>query len=550
MRKTHYVFITGGVVSSLGKGIVTAALGTILEARGLALHFIKLDPYLNIDPGTLSPEQHGEVFVTEDGTETDLDLGHYERFTQVKTTFSSNYTAGKIYSHVLEQEREGKYEGATVQTIPHVTDAIKQAILNSSFNSDITLIEVGGTVGDIEALPFLEAIRQMRIEVGASYTYFIHLTLVPYLPVTGETKTKPTQHSTKELRSIGIQPNMLICRSSGNLPVSARHKIALFSNIDLESVISLPDVDSIYKIPLLLHEQTVDTRIIKHLQLKTTSPNLDAWKQLLTQQGIHQQTVTIGIVGKYTELTDSYKSITEALIHAGIHTHTQVKLNYIDADHVPLPLAETTKYFKNIDAILVPGGFGKRGITGKISAAHYARLHQVPYLGICLGMQTAIIEFARYQANLTDANSTEFQQNTPYPVVALITEWKNQDGVIEKRSIQSRRGGTMRLGKQTIHLQEESRLAHIYDKIAIAERHRHRYEVNAAWVPQLEQAGLYISGKSMEGLVEAIELKDHPWFIGCQFHPEFSSNPREGHPLFISFIQAASLYQSQEEKKY
>jgi CTP synthase len=540
VHQPHYIFVTGGVVSSLGKGIVTAALGTILEGRGLSIRFLKLDPYLNIDPGTLSPYQHGEVFVTEDGTEADLDLGHYERFTRVKTTCHDNYTAGKIYASILHKERQGDYLGGTVQVIPHVTDAIKQVMQRSTATSDIALVEIGGTVGDIESLPFLEAIRQMRIEVGPARTYFIHLTWVPYIRTAGEIKTKPTQHSTKELRSIGIQPDILICRSEDHLPDSARHKIALFSNLSSGAVISLPDVDNIYTIPRLLQRQGVDTRIIDQLQIQAPPPHLNEWESMLSAQKNHVDAVNIAIVGKYTELADAYKSVTEALIHAGIKTHTRVHIQYIDAENVSLSDSHALDaIFHSVDAILVPGGFGTRGIEGKIAAAHYAREKQIPYFGICLGMQTAVIEFARHHAKLMHAHSTECDPNTPYPVIALVTEWKTPQAQIEKRTHQSALGGTMRLGSQTCHLQIGSQIAKLYGQTVITERHRHRYEVNAELVPLLEKAGLRVTGHSIDGLIETIELPEHPWFIGCQFHPEFTSNPREGHPLFISFIKAA-----------
>jgi CTP synthase len=543
MNQSRYIFITGGVVSSLGKGIATAALGAILEARGLSLRFLKLDPYLNVDPGTLSPYQHGEVFVTEDGTETDLDLGHYERFVRTKMTRRDNYTAGKIYSEVLRKERQGDYLGNTVQVIPHVTDEIKSAILSQTETCDITLVEIGGTVGDIESLPFLEAIRQIRIELGITRTYFIHLTLVPYLRTAGELKTKPTQHSTKELRSIGIQPDMLICRSDNPLPQSASAKIALFSNLNPTAVISLPDVDNIYTIPLLLHKQNLDTQIVKALGLASTpDANLTEWEKILDAQSNPIHKVTIGMVGKYTDLADSYKSVSEALIHAGIKTRTQVHIRYIDAENITALDKDSSHPLSTVDAILVPGGFGMRGIEGKIDAARYARENKIPYLGICLGMQTAVIEFARHQAGLSDAHSTECNPNTPYPVIALVTEWKDIQGTIEKRSSQSKLGGTLRLGSQPCQLIEDSLISQLYNKTQIIERHRHRYEVNSVWAKHLVSKGLCISGQSAEGLVETIELPNHPWFIGCQFHPEFTSNPRESHPLFIGLLNAAQTY--------
>jgi CTP synthase len=543
----RYIFITGGVVSSLGKGIATAAIGAILEARGLSLRFLKLDPYLNVDPGTLSPYQHGEVFVTEDGTETDLDLGHYERFVRTKMSRHNNYTAGQIYASVLRKERQGEYLGGTVQVIPHVTDEIKKAIHHPS-DCDITLVEIGGTVGDIESLPFLEAIRQVRSEVGIQNSLFIHLTLVPYIRTAGEIKTKPTQHSTKELRSIGIQPDILICRSDNPLPESARNKIALFSNLDSTAVISLPDVDNIYTIPLILQKQGVDKRIIDHFQIEAQEPDLSEWISILNAQKKPLHEVTIGMVGKYTDFADSYKSVAEALMHAGIKTKTHIHIRYIDAETLipsDSPTQDTIdQVLKGVHAILVPGGFGTRGIEGKIEAAKYAREHKIPYLGICLGMQTAVIEFARHQAGLTHAHSTECNPNTTEPVIALVTEWQDARGQLEKRTATSEIGGTMRLGSQTCHLIKDAQITQLYGTQEIAERHRHRYEVNAKFVELLAQAGLKITGRSIDGLVETIEIADHPWFIGCQFHPEFTSNPRDGHPLFIGFVQAAQRFKS------
>lgn len=540
----RYIFITGGVVSSLGKGITTAALGAILEARGLRLRLLKLDPYLNVDPGTLSPYQHGEVFVTEDGAETDLDLGHYERFVRVKTTRHNNYTAGQIYASVLKKERRGEYLGGTVQVIPHVTDEIKQAIQANDANVDITLVEIGGTVGDIESLPFLEAIRQIRTALGVSRTLFIHLTLVPYIQTAGEIKTKPTQHSTKELRSIGIQPDLLICRADHALSETARDKIALFSNLHSQSVISLPDVANIYEIPLILHRQGLDERIAEQLQLKTPAANLSEWQAILSAQQQLTSEVTIGMVGKYTELADSYKSLREALIHAGIKTRTRVTIEYIDAESLEQANTLPEKRLAKMHAILVPGGFGNRGIEGKIIASRYARETQTPYLGICLGMQTAMIEFARHQAQLEGAHSTEFEPNTAYPIVALVTEWNTPEGKQEQRTTHSDLGGTMRLGSQTCFLTNGSQIAQIYGQTRIVERHRHRYEANNKLVPLLETKGLKVTGRSQEGLVEIIEWPTHPWFIGCQFHPEFTSTPRESHPLFISFIIAAQQHQN------
>lgn len=534
---THYIFITGGVVSSLGKGIASASLGAILEARGLKVTLLKLDPYLNVDPGTMSPFQHGEVFVTSDGAETDLDLGHYERFVRTKMSKKNNFTAGQIYATVLRKERKGDYLGGTVQVIPHVTDEIKRKIRAGGEGADVALVEIGGTIGDIESLPFLEAIRQMRIELGAAKTMFIHLTLVPYIATAGEIKTKPTQHSTKELRSIGIQADLLICRSKQALPANARSKIALFTNVEERGVISLPDVDCIYEVPLLLHEQKVDELVAEKLHLQTRPADLLEWEQVVAAEKNLMQEVNIAMVGKYTDLADSYKSLSEALHHAGIKTHTRVNIAYIDAVEIE---REGAALLRNMDAILVPGGFGKRGIEGMILAAQFARENKVPYLGICLGMQIAVVEYARNKASMTHANSTEFDEQTPYPVIALVAEWKTQEGAIEKRDQHSDLGGTMRLGEQTCVLTDNTLTQRVYGQQNINERHRHRYEVNNTLLPALEKNGLIISGRSADKqLVEMIELPDHPWFIGCQFHPEFTSTPRDGHPLFESFIRAA-----------
>lgn len=542
---TRYIFVTGGVVSALGKGIASASLGAILEARGLKVTFLKLDPYLNVDPGTMSPFQHGEVFVTEDGAETDLDLGHYERFVHTKMSRRNNFTAGKIYSNVLRKERRGDYLGGTVQVIPHVTDEIKRSIREAAAEADVALVEIGGTVGDIESLPFLEAIRQMRIELGSNQTLFMHLTLVPYIATAGEIKTKPTQHSAKELRSIGIQPDILICRSELPLPATARSKIAMFTNVEERGVVSLPDVGNIYEIPLLLHEQGVDALIVEKLQLKAHEADLKDWQQVVDAQQHPTGEVVIAMVGKYIDLADSYKSLSEALRHAGIKTRLKVNIRYIDAEDLE---QKGTKLLVGANAILVPGGFGNRGIEGKILAAQYARENKVPYLGICLGMQTAVIEFARHKGGLTDANSTEFNSHTPYPVIALTTEWMTADGKVEKRDATSDLGGTMRLGSQPCCLAAGSLVSDVYGQEIIHERHRHRYEVNNKLLPTLEQAGLLIAGRSGDGqLVEMIELREHPWFIGCQFHPEFTSTPREGHPLFQGFIEAAKKYQVNHE---
>ncbi len=540
---TRYIFITGGVVSSLGKGIAAASLGAILESRGLKITLLKLDPYLNVDPGTMSPYQHGEVFVTEDGAETDLDLGHYERFVTAKMTRDNNFTAGQIYAEVLRKERHGDYLGGTVQVIPHVTDEIKHAIIRGAKDVDIALVEIGGTVGDIESLPFLEAIRQLRIELGSQHTLFIHLTWVPYIGTAGEIKTKPTQHSTKELGSFGIQADILICRSEKEIPEQAREKIASYTNVKRAGVISLPDVDDIYLVPLLLHEQGLDEMVLQRFDLKDyPAADLKSWKEVVAAKKNPTAAVKIGMVGKYMGLADSYKSLSEALVHAGIKTHTEVNVVYIDAEALE---QQGTKLLEPLDAILVPGGFGKRGIEGKIMAAQYARENNIPYLGICLGMQTALIEFARH-VGLKNAHSTEFDPETPYPVVALVTEWITREGRREKRNKDSDLGGTMRLGGQTCHLTAGTKARSLYGQDTIVERHRHRYEINDQLLPKLEEQGLIISGRSEDGnLVEMIELKKHPWFIGCQFHPEFTSNPRDGHPLFVSFVEAARVQHSQ-----
>lgn len=536
---TKFIFITGGVVSSLGKGITSASLGAVLEARGLKVTLLKLDPYINVDPGTMSPFQHGEVFVTEDGAETDLDLGHYERFVRTRMTKRHNFTTGRVYADVIQNERKGKYLGGTVQVIPHITDEIKHKIIQAADGADIALVEIGGTVGDIESLPFLEAIRQMRVTLGSRNTLFMHLTLVPYIPSSGELKTKPTQHSVKELRSIGIQPDILICRTTQIISKSARAKIALFTNVEERGVVELQDVPSIYQVPLLLRDQGVDELVVEKLALNTAPANLHEWERVVEHQQNPSSEVRIAMVGKYTDLADSYKSLTEALTHAGIHTRTRTHIDYIDSEEIE---QKGVGLLAGKDAIIVPGGFGKRGIEGKILAAQYAREHKIPYLGICLGMQIAIIEFARHIAKLPAANSTEFNQDTLYPVVALVTEWQTAEGTIEKRSKHSDLGGTMRLGAQQCQLEKNSLAAHLYGKEVITERHRHRYEVNNQFVPQLEKAGLLISGVSVKGnLVEMIELpkSKHPWFVGCQFHPEFTSTPRDGHPLFTGFIEAA-----------
>ena len=538
---TKYIFITGGVVSSLGKGIASASLGAILEARGFKVTLLKLDPYMNVDPGTMSPSQHGEVFVTDDGGETDLDLGHYERFVRIKTTKANNFTSGRIYANVLRKERRGDYLGGTVQVIPHITDEIKRCIKKGADDVDIALVEIGGTVGDIESLPFIEAIRQMRVELGRKSALFIHLTLVPYIKTAGEIKTKPTQHSVKELRSIGIQPDILLCRCDRPLPDSARSKIALFTNVERRAVIPLQDVDFVYQIPLELHRQELDDIVIELLGLQAKPANLTEWEQVVDAYRHPVAEVTIGMVGKYMELTESYKSLIEALLHAGIKTHTRVKIDYIHAEDIE---KQGVEVLKALDGIIVPGGFGKRGVEGKIAAVRFARENQIPYLGICLGMQIAMIEYARNKANLPDANSTELDPETTNPVIALVTEWVDQSGQVEMRNEKSDKGGTMRLGGQACVLTPGSLAQKMYGKDVIVERHRHRYEVNNNYIAPLEAVGMRISGRSKQGqLVEMIELPDHPWFIGCQFHPEFTSSPRDGHPLFTGFVEAAKACQ-------
>lgn len=541
---TKYIFVTGGVVSSLGKGITSASLGAILEARGLNITLIKLDPYINVDPGTMSPFQHGEVFVTSDGAETDLDLGHYERFVRKQMTKHNNFTTGRVYADVIRKERKGEYLGATVQVIPHITDEIKNKIKMGAGNVDVALVEIGGTVGDIESLPFLEAIRQMRVEFGVHNTLFIHLTLLPYISTAGEMKTKPTQHSVKELRSIGIQPDILVCRSDRPLPANERAKIALFTNVEQRGVISVVDTKYVYEIPILLCEQGLGDLVAEKLGLENKETDLSEWQWVVDSIKHPKTEVTVGMVGKYTELNDSYKSLIESLCHAGIHTGTRVKINYIDAEELEQKGVDS---LSNVDAILVPGGFGPRGSEGKILATQYAREHNIPFLGICLGLQIAIIEYARNKLHLTDANSTEFNAETAHPVIGLVTEWQSQCGEVHARTKDSDLGGTMRLGAQGCHLKSNSLAAKIYNSDHIFERHRHRYEVNEQYVPQLQAAGLTISGLSdTNNLVEMIEIESHPWFVGCQFHPEFTSNPRDGHPLFSSFIEAAKRCKQSE----
>ena len=534
---TKYIFITGGVVSSLGKGIASASLASILEARGLNVTLLKLDPYINVDPGTMSPFQHGEVFVTNDGAETDLDLGHYERFVRIQLGKKNNFTAGRVYENVIERERRGDYLGATVQIIPHITDEIKRLAKAGAEGADVALVEIGGTVGDIESLPFLEAIRQMGLESGRENTLFIHLTLLPYIKAAGELKTKPTQHSVKELRGIGIQPDILICRSEHPLPDAERKKIALFTNVPENAVFTSLDVDTIYKVPQSLHEQGLDDIVVAKLSLTCKATDLSEWDNVISKLERPNHSVDIAMVGKYMDLTESYKSLSEALIHAGLNTQTKINIHYFDSEDIEKNGSEC---LSEMSAILVPGGFGLRGIEGKIEAVRYARENNVPYLGICLGMQVAVIEFARHMAGMDNANSTEFDSETPYPVIGLITEWQDEDGSVQTRDADSALGGTMRLGGQECVLVDGSKAQAIYAADTITERHRHRYEVNNKLIGAIEKAGLSISGRSQDGsLVEIVEISDHPWFIACQFHPEFTSTPRDGHPLFESFISAA-----------
>ncbi len=535
---TKYIFITGGVVSSLGKGIASASLASILESRGLNVTMLKLDPYINVDPGTMSPFQHGEVFVTNDGAETDLDLGHYERFIRQHLGKKNNFTAGRVYENVIERERRGDYLGATVQIIPHITNEIKALAQAGAKGADVALVEIGGTAGDIESLPFLEAIRQMSLELGRENTLFIHLTLLPYIKVAGELKTKPTQHSVKELRGIGIQPDILICRSEHPLPEAERAKIALFTNVPADSVFTSLDVDTIYKVPRALHEQGLDEIVVKRLHLDCKPTDLSEWDSVIEKLNTPTSSVDIAMVGKYIDLTEAYKSLSEALLHAGINTGTKVNIHYFDSEEIE---KNGTDCLNEMSAILVPGGFGNRGVEGKIATVRYARENKVPYLGICLGMQVAVIEYARNVAGMADANSTEFNQDTPYPIVGLITEWQDEDGSTQTRDADSDLGGTMRLGGQECALVDGTLSKEVYGAPVITERHRHRYEVNNTLIGKVEEAGLVVSGKSIDGtLVEMVEVKDHPWFVACQFHPEFTSTPRDGHPLFESFIKAAN----------
>lgn len=543
---SRFIFVTGGVVSSLGKGITSASLATLLEARGLNVTLIKMDPYINVDPGTMSPYQHGEVFVTDDGAETDLDLGHYERFIRTRLNRRNSFTTGRVYQHVLDKERRGEYLGATVQVIPHITDEIKLKIREGAGDADVAIVEIGGTAGDIESLPFLEAARQMRVELGSSQSLLVHLTLVPYIATAGEIKTKPTQHSVKELRSIGLQPDILVCRADDPIPQSAREKIALFTNVEARAVISSPDCKTIYQVPRGMHEQGLDAIVVEKFGLDLPEPDLGEWDRVVEAQLNPENEVTIGMVGKYIELVDAYKSLNEALIHAGISNRAKVNILYLDAEDIE---RDGTGVLESLDAILVPGGFGDRGTEGKIAAIRYARENKVPYLGICLGMQLAVIEYARHVAGIEKAHSSELNPNTPDPVVGLITEWTTEDGQKEQRSADSDLGGTMRLGGQECVLEEGSRAAQCYGSTRIVERHRHRYEVNNNYLPQLEAAGLKIVGRSVDGeLVEVIEVGDHPWFVACQFHPEFTSTPRDGHGLFKGYV-AAALAEQQAHKE-
>ncbi|WP_426358283.1 CTP synthase [Pseudocolwellia sp. HL-MZ19] len=542
---TRYIFVTGGVVSSLGKGIAAASLAAILEARGLKVTMLKLDPYINVDPGTMSPIQHGEVFVTEDGAETDLDLGHYERFIRTKMTKRNNFTTGRIYQDILARERKGEFLGATIQVIPHITNDIKRRVIEGAEGYDIAMVEIGGTVGDIESQPFLEAIRQLGVELGRERAMFMHLTLVPYIAAAGEIKTKPTQHSVKELRSIGIFPDILVCRSEKAIPANERAKISLFTNVESKAVVSMRDVDSIYKVPALLKAQGIDELVVKRFGLDVPEADLSEWEQVLYQEANPKGEVTIGMVGKYIELPDAYKSVNEALKHAGLKNQITVKIQYVDSQNVE---NKGVEILKDLDAILIPGGFGERGVEGKILTAKYARENKIPFLGICLGMQVALIDFARNVAGLTDAHSTEFSSDTSSPVVGLINEWLDEEGQVEYRHEDSDLGGTMRLGSQLCHLLPGTKVREVYGSDTIYERHRHRYEVNNNFRDQLSKAGLVFSGLSTDKtLVEVIEIPDHPWFIAGQFHPEFNSTPRDGHPLFESFVAASFEHQKNDQ---
>ncbi|MDM7857959.1 CTP synthase [Thiopseudomonas acetoxidans] len=541
---TRYIFVTGGVVSSLGKGIASASLAAILEARGFKVTLLKLDPYINVDPGTMSPFQHGEVFVTHDGAETDLDLGHYERFVRTTMTQNNNFTTGRVYEEVIRRERRGDYLGATIQVIPHITDEIKRRIIKGAGDADIAMVEIGGTVGDIESQPFLEAIRQLRVEVGAKRAMLMHLTLVPYIATAGETKTKPTQHSVKELRSIGLQPDILVCRSEVVLDISSRRKIALFTNVEERAVISLQDVDTIYKIPGILHSQGVDDYVLERFGLEAQSADLSEWDVVIQAKLNPKHEVTIAMVGKYMELLDAYKSLIEAMNHAGIHAETKVNFRYIDSEDIE---TQGTQVLEGVDAILVPGGFGLRGVEGKIKTVQYAREQGIPYLGICLGMQVVVIEYARNVLGWQGANSTEFDKETDYPVVGLISEWQTASGAVQRRTENDELGASMRLGAQICRLEKGSLLQQSYGKTEIQERHRHRYEVNNTLLEPLQEAGLKVTAWSEDGnLVEAVEVPNHPWFVACQFHPEFTSTPRDGHPLFSRFVQAALTHQGEK----
>ncbi len=539
---TKFIFVTGGVLSSLGKGIASAAIGALLESRGLTVTIQKLDPYINVDPGTMSPFQHGEVYVTDDGAETDLDLGHYERFTSARLNKNNNFTTGKIYHSVITKERRGDYLGGTVQVIPHITDEIKNSIMLAAEGVDIVIVEIGGTIGDIESLPFLEAIRQFRADRGKENVLYVHLTLVPYIPTSGEVKTKPTQHSVKELRSIGIQPDILLCRTDRLLTKDIKSKIALFCNVGVDAVITAKDVSNIYEVPLVYHEEGMDDKIVELLQIWTRSPRLDDWEKLIKKSNNLKHTVKIGIVGKYWDLAESYKSLNEALIHGGLPNNSKVDLMFIDSDKIGE--SNANKVLADADGILVPGGFGARGTDGKILAAQYARVNNVPFFGICLGLHVAVVEFARHVAGMEDAHSTEFDKETPFPVIYLMKEWyDDKTGTMQKRDVNSEKGGTMRLGAYPCHLKENTFAHKAYQTDTISERHRHRYEFNSEFRARLEENGLTISGVSPDGeLVEIIEIQDHPWFLGCQFHPEFKSRPMAPHPLFREFIKASLSY--------
>ncbi len=536
---TKFIFVTGGVLSSLGKGLASAVIGSLLEARGLTVTIQKLDPYINVDPGTMNPFQHGEVFVTDDGAETDLDLGHYERYTNAQLTQDNNFTTGRIYNTVITKERRGEYLGGTVQVIPHITDEIKRSVLLLSGRVDVAIIEIGGTIGDIESLPFLEAIRQLRSDLGKENVLYIHLTLIPYIPTAGELKTKPTQHSVKELRSIGIQPDILLCRTDRDIPKDMKSKIALFCSVDLDAVITAKDVECIYELPLVFHNEGLDEKIVKSLKIWTRAPRLSAWKEFVEQYKNPRTAVTIGIVGKYVDLTESYKSLNEALYHAGIPNSARVNLEFIDSEKIRKENCK--EILSKVDGVLVPGGFGQRGVEGKILAANYARENKVPYFGICLGMQIAVMEYARNVTKMKDANSTEFDKKTKFPVIYLMKEWVNErTGDVEKRDVASDKGGTLRLGAYPCTLSKNTFAFDAYSEGNISERHRHRYEFNNEYMEELKKSGLVISGTSPNGeLVEIVEVKDHPWYLGCQFHPEFKSKPMSPHPLFVDFIKAS-----------